>query len=106
MTNAATLPIPAGTRYSTFSWRYGKNNHEGNLYLLSDYDAAMYRIVPLKQGEVIYRFTTENMNGLFFPLIKVNADKKLAYFLTERAHDEDVCEFEGKGIKINWFWFD
>ncbi len=58
--------------------------------------------VKLKSGEKLLRWCSITAAiGGFVPLIKVNADKGLVYFLKDTGDDEDII-FETKGTQVEW----
>jgi hypothetical protein len=55
----------------------------------------------LKEGQFIYRIQTEKMKlWSYKPLIKIDMNKEMVYFLKES--DEDEVAFERKGCKIRY----
>jgi predicted ABC-type ATPase len=89
----------AGNFYSSL-WQGGG---DGYLYELDDYDSYVVRKEKLKEGEKIYRYFTRNsaITGQV-PLIKINIDKGLLYFLKPDDEDLDLIEFETKGIPVRY----
>jgi len=89
----------AGNFYSSL-WQGGG---DGYLYELDDYDNYVVRKEKLKEGEKIYRYFTRNsaITGQV-PLIKINIDKGLLYFLKPDDEDLDLIEFETKGIPVRY----
>lgn len=85
--------------------RFGIKN-VANWYLLiglSELDQHFVAIVPLKAGEIIARYVTSNTAiGRFYPLVKVNFERRLVYFLTQEAFDQGYTEFESRGVKVPW----
>ena len=62
-----------------------------------------YSKVKLKKGEALFRYKTRNAHaGDLFPLIKINAKQRLAYFAdqTSAEADEEILKFEGRGSKL------
>jgi hypothetical protein len=57
---------------------------------------------PLKENEVIMRYTTQKMMNKFKPLIKINVKSKLIYFLVNSDNDEIL--FEKKGEKVDYIY--
>ena len=76
------------------------------LYNLGDKDkkfVARFTDIKLKPSEKIFRYETETTKiGGMMPLVKINVDKGLVYFLTEDANKNDVVEFEAKGNKAKF----
>lgn len=89
----------AGNFYSS-SWQGGG---DGYLYELDDYDGYVVGAQKLKEGEKIYRYFTRRsaVSGIK-PLIKINIDKGLLYFLKPDDEDLDLIEFETKGIPVRY----
>lgn len=89
----------AGNFYSSL-WQGGG---DGYLYELDDYDNYVVRKQKLKEGERIYRyFTRTSAIGGMIPLIKINIDKGLLYFLKPDDEGLDLIEFETKGIPVRY----
>ena len=89
----------AGNFYSSL-WQGGG---DGYLYELDDYDDYVVRKQNLKEGERIYRyFTRRSAIGGMIPLIKINIDKGLLYFLKPDDEGLDLIEFETKGIPVRY----
>jgi len=89
----------AGNFYSS-SWTGGG---DGYLYQLDDYDKHFVRRINLKKGEKIYRyFTRRSAIGSSTPLIKINTEKGMLYFLKPDDEDLDVVEFETKGVPVRY----
>ena len=56
-------------------------------------------IANLKEGQELYRYETNTTKmGNFKPLILIDRNKKLCYFL--RSTESENIEFESKGVKI------
>lgn len=84
------------------TWPQYKAAH---LLLLEPWCKDWCKDVKLRDGEHIFRYTTDTTEvGGMQPLIKVNIDKGLAYFLTERSSEGliDSPEFEKRGVKVTW----
>ena len=87
------------------SGRFGLKHVAGwyNLLDLSDYDKAFVRDVPVRKDEIIQRYVTlTTLASSCFPLIKINLERRLVYFLTQSAFDEGYAEFESRGEKACW----
>lgn len=71
----------------------------GLLLYLDSFDKKYTKNVKLKSDERIYRYETETtaIAGLR-PLVKVNIVNGKVYFLTSRANEIDMPEFEGRGV--------
>jgi hypothetical protein len=84
----------------SFGWKTeSKKLADGYLYKLSDFDKQLVRDIRLKSGEKIFRYFNYNSAiGGMKPLIKINLDKELLYFLK----DSNKIEFETRGIQAIW----
>jgi hypothetical protein len=73
----------------------------GYLYRLDDFDKDYYKAVPLKKNEMLFRYTSDATKiGKFFPIVKVNLEKMLIYFLEDLyATDDKNLVFNTKGVK-------
>lgn len=86
----------------SFAWRSDTNRYnEGILYPLDEFDKEFYSHLRLKEGESLFRYKTEIMGDNLFPLIKINLDKMLVYFL-EDAEDEKNPKFYSKGTPLQY----
>jgi len=74
------------------------------LFSLSEYDKGRLKDFKLKPSERIFRYQSEKMNGWYKPLIKINIEKGLLYYLTEESFDGviDDAVFETRGVKVNY----
>ncbi len=85
--------------------RFGLKNVPSwyNLLELSDFDKEFVKDVPVKSGECILRYvtTTTSVSGCF-PLVKINFERRLVYFLTQDAFNQGYTEFETRGEKAPW----
>ena len=89
----------SGNFYSSL-WQGGG---DGYLYELDEHDDYLVRRQNLKEGERIYRyFTRRSAFTGQVPLIKINIDKGLLYFLKEDEEGLDLIEFETKGIPVRY----
>ena len=89
----------AGNFYSSL-WQGGG---DGYLYELDEHDNYLVRRQNLKEGERIYRyFTRRSAFTGQVPLIKINIDKGLLYFLKDDEEGLDLIEFETKGIPVRY----
>ena len=90
----------AGNFYSS-SWTGGG---DGYLYELDLYDKWLTQRERLKKGEKIYRyFTRMSAMSNSAPLIKINVDKGLLYFMKPEDYENpDLIEFETKGIPARY----
>ena len=56
-----------------------------------------------RDGEGIFRYHTDTTRiGGISPKIKINFERSLVYFLTQRAHEVDVEEFETRGVQMTF----
>jgi len=86
----------------SFAWIIEGKYNEGILYPLDDFDKDFYSHLKLKDGEILFRYKTDKMLGKFFPLIKINLDKMLIYFL-EDSDDDKNPTFNSRGTKLRLF---
>jgi hypothetical protein len=86
----------------SFGWKTeNKKLADGYLYKLSDFDKELVENIKLKSGDKIFRyFNRRSAIGGMKPLIKINVDKELLYFLKD--NDNDIIEFETRGIQALW----
>jgi hypothetical protein len=92
-----------GNRFGgNFGW-YKGGYKEFELILLDEMEEAWVKSqrVSLKGGEQIFRYETDMTRaGGLRPMVKVNVERGLVYFLT---HGEDgLISFESKGNKLNF----
>lgn len=85
-----------------FGWESSKGKlSEGYLYKLDKADKDFVSEVKLKDGEKIFRYITYTTAvGGMKPLIKINIDKGLLYFLVDSNKEE--AKFETVGVKALW----
>lgn len=88
----------------SFQWKYDNRYPEGILFPLDEFDTKFYQSVKLKKGEMLFRYETDVMVGGIRPLIKLNLDKSLIYFMADSDNysDEDEPKFESRGIKAEY----
>lgn len=91
-------PLYAGN-FHIPKWR-----SEGILYNLDESDKIMVSDCKLKDNEKIYRYHTYVTDiAKMRPLIKINTESGLVYFLTEESMaDDSKIEFLGKGIRAEY----
>lgn len=95
------------TSYTKPCWvgSFGHKNAFGTdytLFELDEWDVDAYAEVKLKPAEKIFRCETHRMRSSQTnakPLVKINLEKLLVYFLKE---DAETADFETVGIKINY----
>lgn len=69
---------------------------------LDAFDNKLYADVKLKEGESLYRYNSNaTIAGKIQPLIKVNIQSGLVYFMTEDGLENDTPIFETKGMPAN-----
>jgi hypothetical protein len=84
----------------SFAWRNDDNKYnEGILFPLDDFDKDFYSHIQLKDGEALFRYKTAIMGTNLFPLIKVNFDRLVVYFLDD-ATDEKNPKFYRRGTPL------
>jgi hypothetical protein len=84
----------------SFGWKTeNKKLADGYLYKLSDFDKELVKNIRLKSDEKIFRYLnrTSAIGGMK-PLIKINLDKELLYFM----NDSNDISFETRGIQAIW----
>ena len=70
------------------------------LIYLDSFDLEFVSLVPLKEGEKIFRYQTDRSRiAGISPLVKVNLRSGLAYYLIENT---DVPVFETRGIRMKY----
>jgi len=90
----------------SFEWKYEGKRHEGILYPLDDFSKDFYAHIPLKSGEILFRYKSNDLMGKH--LIKINIDKALIYFMepTSFEYDDKNPSFYSKGIKAEYIVLD
>lgn len=85
-----------------FAWKTLNNKYgEGYLYSLDDYDKDLIKGLKLKDAERVFRyFTRTTAIGGIKPLIKINIDNGMLYFM--KNDDENNISFETKGVKADY----
>ena len=82
----------------------GKKTVFMDLFELSDYDKEIYGVLPLKDGEQLFRYSTDCTRACYGPiLVKINVKRKLVYFLTDASFNGETeqVHFETRGIKLS-----
>ena len=76
----------------------------GTLYELDDFDKNYWKGVKLKQYEKLFRYETYTTKvGGIRPIVKINIDRGIIYFLKDLHSDDDKnLAFETKGIKLKF----
>jgi ppGpp synthetase/RelA/SpoT-type nucleotidyltranferase len=73
------------------------------LYALDDFDQNLVKDIKLKTNEYIFRYESEATKaGKFNPLVKINLDNQLVYFLTDSAMETGDINFERKAEKAKF----
>lgn len=72
------------------------------LVSLNEHDKKFVKNVKLKQDEYIFRLIPSKAVHGEMPLVKVNLNRGLIYFLTDRAMEEDIADFETRGTKLSF----
>ena len=77
----------------SFTWKNNKTVHF----------AEITEVEENNNGILIARYTTEKMFGFYNPLIKIDTNKNLIYFLTEESFkgETNFPQFESQGIKVD-----
>lgn len=91
-----------GGQSNRFAGNFCNVLHHGVYVLLplDDFDREFTAGVVLKPGELLFRYKTENSEiAGQEPLVKLNIEKGLVYYLVEGA---ETPEFEKRGIKIRY----
>lgn len=102
---AATRHLGPLAAKASFKYQSGGNS-KGDIFLfsLNSHDQNHVMGTRLKANEVIFRYVTyQSMAGKICPFVKVNIEKGMLYYLTEKAYEEDITEFETKGEKVEAF---
>ena len=80
-----------------------KDRNTRYLYQLDDFDEQLVQGMKLKPNEHIFRYESETTKvGKFNPLVKINLDNQLVYFLTDEAMESGDIKFERKGVKAKF----
>ena len=70
------------------------------LFELDEFDTSITSHVVLKQGEKVMRYETSTTRiGGYMPMVKINFEKGLVYFMKE---NDEVIEFDSRGVKALW----
>jgi hypothetical protein len=86
----------------SYGYIYEKRYLEGILYPLDDFDKEYYSHLKLKDGEMLFRYKTERVKfDWYFPLVKINLDKMLIYFLEDTDDDKNPT-FNSRGTKLEY----
>ena len=82
------------------TWAAGR---AAGLYNLDSYDREWIGKygVKLKPGEFIFRYNP-NAGVEMKPLVKINLEKGLIYFISEKGNELDEPIFDGRGIKLTF----
>ena len=75
-------------------------------YALPKWERDIYSYVKLKKGEKLLRYTSPGIHAAtpdVRPLVKVNVERDLLYFMTPQGMEEDRAIFEKRGTKLRDF---
>jgi ppGpp synthetase/RelA/SpoT-type nucleotidyltranferase len=86
----------------SFAWQIDKRYNEAILFPLDSFDIDYYSFIPLKDGEVLFRYETDSIKGIMKPIIKINVNKALVYFNDSEASARDEVRFETRGVKADY----
>jgi ribosomal protein L21E len=89
-----------GNCIGAFDLKEWKHDY-GFLYELNDFDKKYWSDVPLKQNEMLFRYESDATKiGGMLPVIKINLEKGLIYFIEDLYSDDDKnLKFETRGVK-------
>jgi len=74
---------------------------------MDDFDKSLVQDIKLKPGQIIARYETDTSKiSRSQPLIKIDYVRGLVYFLTDRACEDDIVEFEKRGQKVIYMKLD
>ena len=78
-------------KIGNFSWKHGKKWHHANITEVEFQD----------EETILFRYETECMFGKMNPLLKLNRERDLVYFLSERSSNGSYPypEFETRGCE-------
>jgi hypothetical protein len=82
--------------FSIKSWR----GATGTLFELDDFDKSFTKDAKIKKGCKLFRYETDSMHGFYKPLIAINPERGLIYFLADYEVDEPV--FDTKSCKATY----
>jgi predicted ABC-type ATPase len=87
-----------------FGWKTPeKKIADGYLFNLDEFDKNIVKDIKLKQGEKIFRYFNEiSAIGGMVLLIKINLDKRMAYFTKPKEYGDETIEFETRGTDLQW----
>ena len=93
-----------GGNFANFAGNFGHKGAHGCVYTLfeiDEFDKEFCKNVKLKENQKLFRFETDKAKKADQkPLIKINLEKGLAYFLIQ---DCETPEFETRGVKMDFF---
>jgi hypothetical protein len=93
-----------GGTFESFAGNFGHNGANCCVYTLfeiDEWDKKFCENVKLKENEKLFRFETDKAKKAGQkPLIKINMEKCLTYFLVQ---DTELPEFESRGVKMSFF---
>jgi hypothetical protein len=78
--------------------------HEFSIFPLSDFDKDYVKDVKLKSGESLFRYDTDKSRGITQPLVKLNPERGLVYFLDPKVSSGEVDEpsFDSRGTRMRY----
>ena len=80
-------------------WKAPKGRVFADLIKVTDSEMEYFKDIPLKPGEKLFRYSNATTKaGKIMPLVKINTEKKLVYFLKDNDYHK-IC-FETRGIKL------
>ena len=75
------------------------------LFQLNSFDKKYTKDIKLKSGETIFRYTSRGtVVGKMMPLVKININRGLLYFLTDESSNGEIDEpvFKTKSMKLKF----
>jgi hypothetical protein len=76
---------------------------DGYLYFLDEYDKEFTKDVRLNPGEKLFRYYTRTTAiGGMVPLLKINLNNGLIYFMESKDFGDETIDFSTKGIKAEY----
>lgn len=93
------------TSNNYFAGNCGHKLHNNCYYLFSldEADKALVANIKLKENEVIYRAETDR-SRLFkqWHFVKINLERGLIYFTVSALVEEEIIEFETRGVQLTY----
>jgi|SRR3989304_9764208 len=94
-----------GQERSDFAGVFGTKYHMSSVLLnLDSYDIEyVIKDAILKENEFIFRYSNDRTEiSKITPLVKVNVNKGLIYFLSDNNNDDDTVIFDTKGVQLTF----